>query len=161
MNQHPKYHWHWKRQPNIENLVETIESVWCGQTSKRMAEIQKTWKPNFLYDHINFSVAQLSIARMLHKDVCWFRWDIWVIQWRQPVKYLCDINIDPETVVPKIWSVGANPAWRQLSQRQWTGWQDKRQQLQWIMRVWAVQKKSKREKERLKFDKGEHIVNWE
>jgi len=49
-----------------------------------MAEIKKIETPTFcMTTLLNFSVTQLSIGRMLYKDVCWFGWDIWVTQWRQ------------------------------------------------------------------------------
>lgn len=133
-----------ERQPNTENLVRKCV-MWTDQPAREWQKSKNHENPTFCMSPLlNFSVTQLSMGRMLHKAICWFGWDIWVIQWRQPVKYLCDINTDPETAVPKVWSVGANPVWRQCSQRQCMGWQDKRQQLQWIMRAWAVQK-SKRE----------------
>lgn len=45
-----------------------------------------------MYNILDFYVTQLSTEKVLYENVCWFGWDIWVIQQWQPTSYLCDIT---------------------------------------------------------------------
>lgn len=44
-----------------------------------------------MYNILDFYVTA-STEKVLYENVCWFGWDIWVIQQWQPANYLCDIT---------------------------------------------------------------------